>query len=302
MNPSYSSGPSNSGVNPGAISSGPDVPQGGGNSGGGFGGFDFNNFLQNIPKKWLAIAGGALVLILIIVVIVMGMGGKKDTSNKTTQRDLTGYYKYANYVLNGEETTNANLGSYDKSKSYSVITAVSKKDKSFFDKAQELWSPFYELVVNDENVNSTSKLAGDMNWQNQLMDFLAKYTTVTEWTEEDLLTAYAKDGAKKVADAAEKEYGELANTKYKPGAEYAKAMVNWIKMVLKIYTQYESSGCLKAGVIDDGCVATKNTTELMAQYEKIEKNLSVNRVDAQKLALYLAENCFTLQSDLGGSN
>ena len=302
MNPSYSSGPSNSGVNPGAISSGPDVPQNGGNSGGGFGGFDFNNFLQNIPKKWLAIGGGVIAVVLIVVIIVMGMGGKKDSSNKTTPRDLTGYYKYANYVLNGEESASANLGSYDKSKSYSIITAVSERNKSFFDKAQELWSPFYESIVNDTSLNSTSKLVGDTNWQDQLMDFLAKYVVTTKWTEEKLFTAYTKDGAKKTADAIEKEYTELANTKYNPGVEYAKATVTWAKVILKAYSQYESFGCIKAGVVDDGCVSTKDTTDLMAQYEKAEKNLSVHRVDAQKLASYLAENCFTLQSDLGGSN
>ncbi len=301
MNPSYNSGPSNSGATPGPISSGPDVPQDGGNFGGKLNNFNLNNFLENVPKKWLAIAGGVLVVILIIVVIAMGMGGKKDDGNKNTPRDLTGYYKYANYMLSGQETTSSGLGSYDKTKEYSITKAVSEKNKSFFDKAQELWSPFYDSIINDTSIDSASKLIGDMNYQDQLMDYLAKYVSTTKWTEEKLLSAYAEKSAKGTAEAVEKEYSELANTKYKPGVEYAKAVVTWAKMVLKGYSQYESLGCLKAGVIDDGCLATKNTTDLMTQYEKAEKDLSVKYVDAGKLASYLAENCFTLQSDLGGS-
>ena len=257
------------------------------------------------PKKGLII-GGLVVIILLIVGLVVGMmvmnGGKKgggdNGQTQTATGDYAQYYNYANYILDGEDNANVELGEYDASKKYAAIVAFNKGNIEYFNRANELWKVFYELISNNESISEVSRLRGSADYQNELMDFVVKYINTKDYKEEDLFELYVRNGFDGANSIVDKDYADLLETTYEFGKDYAAAKLKSIKTSLSLYDKYNSLGCIKNEKIDGTCADNhKNEIkDLIKQYDNDYKEIN-NEILNEAIRM-LIKNCFTIKNDL----
>ena len=231
MNPSYSSGPTNSGGQPGMVASGPDsnVPQGV-DGGGSSGGFNFNNFLNNVPKKWLAIGAGALVVILIVVVVVMGMGGKKnDGGNGGNSRPTTTFNRLINYVTSGKESDAEVKDAYSVTADYYFLNGWKDENekKTVYSKTKELVDNFANNYKNasNENANNAAKNI------KEVFDFIYLLNSKDRIYGKDIREKIEKEGKTSAKKFALDYYdvSSLGDNSYAAG--FSEAYTNWVKAI-----------------------------------------------------------------------
>ena len=302
MNPSYSSGPTNSGGQPGMVASGPDsnVPQGV-DGGGSSGGFNFSNFLNNVPKKWLAIGAGALVVILVVVVVVMGMGGKGGQKKQDAPRSDE-FYKYANYLLNGTESTDTNIGDYNSGKDYAVMKAVWGKNSDYFTKAMELWNTYYTMNIPEDGLVGNDKNKGEIVHQNTVLDFVSEYAKINDYTTDELLDLYIKNGGAKAKTAVENNYKTLSGSNYEYGKTYIIAKAKASKTLIELYTAADAKKCISNGALNEACLQ-KNEKALSAISDRYEsEKKEINQSTISYVLEELVRSCFAMRDNLGGNN
>ena len=246
MNPSYSSGPSNSGGQPGIVASGPDssLPQGAEGAGNGrSGGFDFSGFINNIPKKWLAIGAGALVVILIIVVVAMGMGGKKSDSGNSggsSPKPTPAFNKLINYVVSGEESESDLNGEYSALTSYYLVKQSKTKDEktAVYNRTKELLENFTKNYKesDDASMNTVTKSIKEIF---DLMYMLGTKDRIYDKDIQEKIKSEGKESAKKwvqsyydTSSLGDNSYAEDFSTTY---LTWAKAVFNNSADVNKLY-------------------------------------------------------------------
>lgn len=294
MNPSYSSGIFSSGADAPANpvpSSKPIQPMGLGGS-------------SRKSKKSLVIGALAAIVILVVVLVVvmmMGGGNKGGGGSSTGNSSYDSFLKYANYLLNGKETTNE-LGSFDDSKDYTATQKYAEKDSGFFDKTQELWKTFYEKFTTSEGYSETSDIAGDVGYQNQLMDFIMRYISVSEWQEDDLLKLFLEKGVDGGNAEIDSHYANLAGTIFEEGKEYADKIVAHSKKALQLLALYNSYGCIVDGNVDNACVGKNSAAIKSLQSEYNEDGATVDYAIADKTISRLEEFCFKINKDFRSGN
>ncbi|MBQ6149603.1 hypothetical protein IJI86_01355 [Candidatus Saccharibacteria bacterium] len=329
MNPSYSSGSSDSSVNtpgvkPGVIASGPDpadvpapqplstpspamtprkklrlptggrsgsIPTIGGSSRGG-------------SKKGLII--GALVaiviLIVVLVVVLLMNGNKKNNGNTTDDSNYGNFLIYANYLLDGTESSKNDIGDFNKSKEYTVTKEYAENNSGFFTKTQELWNSFYEKIKSDEKYSETSKMMGDVEYQNELTDFATKYMTTTNLDNTALLNLYTKNGADKAKAQVDENYETLLSTVFEPGKDYVTTLVDYANKTISLYSVYDSYGCIKDGEIDDACLKSNSEKIAPASSQYILELPEVDNTIIEDVIDELIDFCFRIKNDFGESN
>lgn len=254
-------------------------------------------------KKGLVIGGlAAIVILIVVLVVVMLMGGGKKATNGTTgDGSHDSFLKYANYLLTGKENTNE-LGSFDDSKDYTVMQKFAEKDTAFFDKAQELWKAFYEKITTSENYSETSDIAGDVVYQNQLMDFVTRYVTISEWQEDDLLKLFLEKGVDSGSAEIDNHYTNLTGTIFEEGKEYVDKMVAHSKKALQLLALYNSNGCIVNGEVDNACVGKNNAAIASLQSEYNAEGSLIDYAILDKTISRLEEFCFKINKDFRSEN
>ena len=263
------------------------------------GGSDMSLSSQKSKKGWIigSIAAIAVLAVILVVVIIIkngGFGGGEQ--NRDT--GYTEFMDYANFLLKGAGSTGKNLGEYDESGDYAVIDEYIDENKDYFDRAQELWKAFYDKVTENGVYDDESKTIGDIEYQNELMDFIVKYMATKEWTEESLVQMYASSGLDGASAQLEKDYQNLTESIYQPGRLYAKSSLDVAKANLKLYSEYDALGCLVNGNFDDGCLDRNEDRvfELTEQYLN-EKGDIYDEIPDETID-ELIENCYEIRDDL----
>ena len=254
------------------------------------------------PKKGIIVGGILIVVALvlgILAVVMMPRGGSGGNGGGGSDSD---FYKYANYILNGNTNTNTNLGEYDDTKDYAVMKAFDDENVNFFNTAQSLWNTVYERISKDESIAETSRLRGDVDWQNELMDFVVKYVNTNELDDDTLLELYIKNGYGNAITLVDKNYENIKDTIYELGADYINDLVVNNKAVLDLYAEYDARGCIIDGSLDDVCL--DNNQEILdeAMTEYFESTIDLNYEIFDDALNNLAKNCFAIQESLRGGN
>lgn len=319
MNPSYNSGgPNVPGVKPGTIASGPDNGTSGGVVSGGVAPVQPqpNRYIPprqtsftppviqigDSPKRLKkGIIIGAILIVValvlgILAVVMMPKGGNDSGENAD-------FYKYANYLLYGNQNTNADLGEYDEKADYAATEAFDSNNVDYFAVAQELWSVFYQKVADNEEIAETSALRGSVNWQNELMDFMNKYINTKKLEEEDIMELYLKNGYEEVMNLINERYTDLNTVVYIAGLDYVKSLTSWSKATVDLYASYDSNGCLVDGDVDDAC-AEENADKMQDVYDRYviaTNDLYINDIDIYEVLQMLELNCFNIEEHLENS-
>ncbi len=301
MNPSYNSGSSasgvsnTSGVKPGMIAStssdsAPEPMQLSGNSRGG--------------KKGLLAVGLLIIVLLIVGVIVAVMmgGGKGGNSGSSSGTDNDSFSRYANYLLYGTENSKDDLGDFDKSKEYAVVRAYVEDNANFFVKAQELWKVFYEKIKANEAYSETSKMVGDVNYQNELMDFVTKYMSTVNLDDNKLLKLYLENGSDKAKSEVDDNYKTLTTTIFEPGKEYAMASADYAKKTITLYSTYDSYGCIVNDDVDSICLKNNEAKIAPIRARYISELPDVDNAIIDDVLDELIDFCFRIRDDFGEKN
>lgn len=225
----------------------------------------------------LVVAALAVALVAVIMVKNGGFGG----GGAQNANEYGMFKKYANYLLNGNENSDLDIGEYDPDKEYAVTTAYIEDNAGFFDKASSLWSGFYEEIMADEKYSEVSKMRGDVIYQNQLMDFMSRYMNTTILEEPDLLKMYLEDGLDGALKKVEQNYAKLGETSYDLGKEYTDELVNFSNQTIKLYSTYDTYGCIVDGVIDETCVRNNDGAVLSLEdyLENMQDDIDYTIVD-----------------------
>lgn len=231
--------------------------------------FSINDGSKKSKKKWV-IAGiaGAVVVLVAVVVAVMLVGGNSGGNNNVAvgpEKDL--FYAYANQLLGVTDGVNEN-SVYDKYEDYMVQLEYDDEDVEYFNSLNEAWQKFYESATEEEKYSEVSKLMGDVGYQNELMDFIIKYMNASDYYEDDIFEMYLNSGLDQTINMVQENYSELATTIFEPGADYAATKINEAIMMLEIFQQYDSVGCIANRNVDVECV-TRNQDQL--NLENLEK-------------------------------
>ena len=281
MNPSYSSGSSDSSVNtpgvkPGVIASGPDpadvpapqplstpspamtprkklrlptggrsgsIPTIGGSSRGG-------------SKKGLIIGAlVAIVILIVVLVVVLLMGGGKGGNNKT-RTDIS-FNDLINYITSGKESKSDVNDEYSITGSYYFVNGWSTEEEksTIYAKTKELMDGFTASYKDCDNqiLNNLVKSTKDlfdfiyaMNSKEKIYGIEATMTIVKEGDEkgkQKLVNHFAFSGLDDNSYA--KSFSELYN-------DYIDALVNKVKV-------YKDNGCISGNYIDDECIKGKTS-------------------------------------------
>lgn len=308
MNPSYNSGSFNAGEKPGIIASMPgEEPQpmklGGG---------------SKKPKKVILVVVALLIVIIITILMVVMMmsgnnGGNNDSRNTANNgssdvvdeptTDYTGenedFYQYANYVLNGTKESKT-IGSYNENKKYAIVTAAEEKNAKFFVSTAGLWTNFYKRALADSKISKDTELKAVLDAQNMLVDFIANYMTIKDYSEDEMWEMYNKNGLESTVKAVRAEYEKLQNTSYEAGAAWVKNKADLAEAALRLYDAYNAKGCIKDNDFDQNCIDSnaENLKDLMVKYLEVDSNLEGSGVTIENVALAIAKNTFVIRDKL----
>ena len=259
-------------------------------------------------RNW--IIGGILMLVVVTVVLAIVMATRGGGGSSSHNNGYTGtngdFYRYANYLLNGDDKEISSLGGeYDESREYAAVKALEDKNVDFFNKAKELWSGFYERIMNDDKMATTSRLYGDTKEENALLDFLSKYVAVKDyWVEESILGLYYDNGKDKdkALNLIKENYAELKNTVYEFGMNYANAAEEAVIATLNLYDAYDALGCMTNE--DDACIE-RNSTALSAvsdAYATSVENMQNNDLEILDELREMMRICYQIERDFSLDN
>ncbi len=274
MEPSYNSGQGYPGMRPGGTFSGPGLRPGGNYSGSGMGSggaFSGSNIpspaplpMSQAPRKSRRglIIGLILVAVVIVVAVVAVVVLRSNQGGQTGTQD-SNFYRYANYLINGTESTNANIGEYDDGlRSFAVVEAFDSKNTVYFDKLNELWGKVYKPIESSEGpIEITSEILLT-SVQNSAINFLTRSLQMDDWSFEDILKLYNENGYSKMVQMLDGSFSKIKDTKYSVGIKAYEEYTNYLKSVLRIIARYDNLGCLTDGVVDQDCVSANREETL----------------------------------------
>ena len=226
------------------------------------------------------IAGIVMVVLAVVMVIILNKGGGSSTANNADQNLFANYF---DYLVNTEDFTVNQNSEYDEYKVYGVQEALNNKDTEYFEKLGSLWNNFYTNVKEENKYSEVSKIMGDIEYQNELMDFVTKYMATTVWNENGLLELYLKNGLEKASSEVEKNYKKLAETIYEPGKRFAEAIQKNANLYLTTFSKADAAGCIASGEINYDCVRN-NAAKIYTSNESMSSEDFVSAEDGGGLA------------------
>lgn len=132
-------------------------------------------------KRGLIVAGVvAAILAIVFGVAAVLMSNQNGAGNNTSLDYVARYNEYANYIINGNRTTNGVSGEYDDDTMYYIDNVASDSDrakqKEYFDAAWQLWQAFEEdYSETDYSKNENLVVNKYIEMMGQNLDFVVKY-------------------------------------------------------------------------------------------------------------------------------
>ena len=257
-------------------------------------------------KNW--IIGGVLILVAVVtavLAIVVATRGGGGNANGNYTGENGDFYIYANYLLNGEDKEISSLGGeYDESREYAVVKAFEDKDVNFFNKAKELWGRFYDRIMGDESISDLSKLYGDVETENEKLDFFSKYIKIDDrwidgfWIGEYMWDLYLENNYNESIRIVEDNYAKLEELNIFDN-DAIKAIRNTALIALELYSKYDALGCIVDDEIDDICVENNRSAldEIMVIYAEAEDDVSGIRLDTFGELYAMIDHCYRIEGD-----
>ena len=223
------------------------------------------NMRSQRPNPLILVGIGVLVVILAVVLIVNLSSQKSPKKDSGTQLDLQVYgdykkefNKFANYIIEGEESEDPLKGEYESSEDYALRIALKSKDEdgktAFLEKANKLFETFYhDFAIEGPGSLSVTGARVD-NYRNSWI-FLNKYLNSKWNTEDDILAFYNELGKDSAETKINESYENLSKSDSTAAQNYAELRKAHDRLILNRIDRYARNGCVKDGKIDKSCVA-----------------------------------------------
>lgn len=236
----------------------------------------------------------AVIVGLVLLGVVLWFALTRLNSGTVSKADANnGFNKYANFLAYGTEETKNLEGEYSSGEIYSAEYAFRDENVDYFKKLNNYWNNYYDLAEKSGTLNDNTELVGAIEYQNEMMDFINNYYEVGSYTEEELLTLYVDKGEQAAYDEIDKRYEPLSISDNDLSHEYATAVAQENKDLIRLLAAYESAGCLNNKMINEECVARDTTASLLE--EEYEKWLDDEQLDlAYNTVSMLVRNCWNI--------
>lgn len=243
---------------------------------------------------------GVIVALILAVLVIGGLfaamflipkgGGNGGVSNDAK----VAFYKYANYLLYGEDSDKALEGAYDESSIYKIDEIRSENAQiatNYFKTAAELLTSFETSInssSNDDFSNTLSTYRTDFE--------LVRHTFNKEFvSEEGLVNEVLKNELEDVKAWVVSKYASLSKLDYEVVKKYAELEINYYQLYAEYLDKAKRTGCLNAE--GDLVCEDFNDEELEIQMEEIS-----DEADSllQNARYYVLKGCWDINKFLNG--
>ena len=236
-------------------------------------------------KKVIIVAIVAFLIIsgLFAVMFLMPKGGA-DNDTKLA------FYRYANYLLYGEDSDKALEGEYDYRRNYAVDEldlSDENEANNFFSKADELWDRFDASIG---NMNGSIKDEANDYFGNYYL--ISLIYRLSDDFEKDLDLQLERSGETMAKEKITARYKTFVNSDYETVKNYGQKMIDYYNLYVDDAVAMTAAGCfteMGCAAYDNAVISEQMENDL-AEASEIENNAMIKTV----------ENCWRLNDVLNG--
>ncbi len=215
-------------------------------------------------KKGLFIGIGigavALIGIMLLIISLVGKGGlvpngniNQDGINVSSKTD---FYRYANTILFGNDSTDKLQGNYEADKNYDISNHIYNSkdfDTEYANKVFALFDAFYDKFKNDNPNISTGSAYNYINDYKNLVDFIRTNPSGEKFDDDYIALQFVKRGESETENEIKsilKAYDDDNNTYKKTFYEQKNTELTSMLEYLK---QAKAKGCINGSDISQSC-------------------------------------------------
>lgn len=222
------------------------------------------------PKKWV-IAVVAVVVLAVVAGIVALIILKKSGSS-TVDDVKNSFYKFANYVLSGEDSSAAIAEEYDATDKYYFLANqnTSENQSRLYADTGKLLKDFknkYSKLPAGAFGDKSQGIEQNINDVASLFDFMELVYTKKRLFKPDIRDMYLENGYDGAYNEALAYYGGLNDSENSYVAGFSELFKMWVKDQLDILEDYNKKGCIVDKTVNLQCVYDKVQN---AEGEKVE--------------------------------
>lgn len=222
------------------------------------------------PKKWV-IAVVAVVVLAVVAGIVALIILKKSGSS-TVDDVKNSFYKFANYVLSGEDSSAAITEEYDATDRYYFLANqnTSENQSRLYADTGKLLKDFkgkYDKLPAGAFGDKSQGIEQNVNDVASLFDFMELVYTKKRLFKPDIRDMYLENGYDGAYNEALAYYGGLNDSENSYVAGFSELFKMWVKDQLDILEDYNKNGCIVDKTVNLQCVYDKVQN---AEGEKVE--------------------------------
>ncbi len=185
---------------------------------------------------------GIVVGVVLLIGAVVGFLMMRRNNVSTAVNES--FYRYANYIMYGEDLDSALEGEYDDSNIYMIDkvggTNSNITSAEFFRKSDELLSNFEESIRNksEELINYVNEYRGNF-------ELIKSINNKKNITDDDLVLKVLNNNLDEVKKWVIEEYSDLMKMNYDVIRRYAQAEIGYYQSFAEYLESLKSKGCFE---------------------------------------------------------
>ena len=227
------------------------------------------------PKKWLI-----AVIVVVAVAVLAGIVAlailKKSGGSSTVDDVKNSFYKFANYVLSGEDNSAAITASYNVGDDYYFLVNQNtpENQKKLYANTSKLLKDFkgkYDKLPAGAFGDKSQEIGQNVDDIVSLFDFMEIVYTKKRLFKLDIRDMYLENGYDGAYNEALAYYGGLNDSENSYIAGFSELFKMWVKDQLDILEDYNKKGCIVDKTVNLQCVYDKVQN---AEGEKVESGFN----------------------------
>lgn len=240
------------------------------------------------------IAATVLLVGVIVAVVLVNGGGRGNSANSGTATKA--FLKYANYLIDGEESTAALVKEDDEDEQamiYSMLNPGEEESVSYIGQLNRLWDGFVGIRSNFDFGDGLTKV----NYEKRL-DFLSTYVNdggnITDDFSE-LATNRSLDSMKSMVDDYVAVFSEY---NFDEALTFADAAKNYYGQMAEMAEELKTMGCV-GGLEGNGTCLEERVAEVELKYETTAVDYYVAMTSmVTAIADYVVDGCWNINTAL----
>ena len=225
------------------------------------------NTPNNQPKRskkslfiGIIIGGIALIAIALIISLAIKNNSRRYTDangNVVDTHSKEDFYKYANLLINGTDSTSKIEGSFSSSESYyyqSKISGTDLYDQSYVNSLSDQYNTFYDNFSKANENLSNGKAYNYINGYKDLLDFIKKNPLNENYRKEAIISTYVTQGREAASSATNKILGKFNSEKNDHEKSFYQLKQIEFSNLLLLLDEANAKGCIKNNELIEQCI------------------------------------------------